>query len=253
VADAVVPWGLLPLFFAVAVLYASVGHGGASGYLAVLALAGFASPRMVPLVLLLNICVAAVSFVTYWRRGFFSARLLLPFVFTSIPAAFLGGRFPVSDKLLALLLGLALLTVALRLVLPAMASPGAGPPRERAFLWPLGAAIGLALGFVSGVIGIGGGVFLSPLLLLAGWADNKRTAAVSSAFVVLNSLAGLAGRGLHGLPAAETMAVNLAVLVAGGLLGARLGAGCAAPLRLRSALAAVLAVAGVKLLLPAFG
>ncbi len=248
---------LLPLIFLVAVLYSSVGHGGASGYLAVISLMGFATKSFVPIVLTLNVLVASISFLNYRRPGAFSFRRLLPFVATSIPASYLGGLWKVSDVTFQLILGIALLCAAWRLVLHRRV---AGPNEtHRRFanvsLWAIGLPVGFILGLFSGMIGIGGGVFLSPILLFLGITDIKGSAAMASAFIVLNSLAGLAGHaddltmlfGQHSVPSLALIAVAMA----GALLGSRWGALKTQPRTLQYVLAGVLVFASVKLLLSA--
>ncbi len=241
------PWEIYPLFFLVALLYSSVGHGGASGYLAIFALFGVATPSVAPIVLILNILVAATGFVRYRAEGHFSPQLLFPFVALSLPAAFIGGRIAISEDLFAVLLGVALLLSAVRILFLDKTSR-AGTPPPSATLWPVGLLIGALLGLASGMLGIGGGVFLSPILLLAGWADVKRTAATSSAFIVLNSLGGLAGH-LSRASVDFSLAIPLAAVVFfGGALGAHVGATRLHPKTLQLALAIVLLMAGAKLL-----
>lgn len=235
-------------FCAVASLYASVGHGGASGYLAVMALAGMAPAVMRPTALGLNLAVAGLAAVAFARAGYFRWRLFWPFAATSIPFAWLGGGASVSDAWFRLLVGGALFVAALRFFLPAPASNVAprAPPVALA-LW-----IGVVLGYLSGLVGVGGGIFLTPLLLLAGWARPKEAAAVSAPFIFVNSLAGLIGL----MPAATlhppTFGLWIAATLVGGLLGARLGSERWPQVRLRQALGAVLLVASTKFVLMVF-
>lgn len=246
------PWILLPLFFTVAALYSSVGHGGASGYLALLTLTGLATPAVIPVVLVLNITVAAISFFTYWRSGHFSFPLLLPFVVTSIPAAYIGGRITVGDEVFRLVLGVTLLAVAARMVF-LREIPWRSDSSRQSQRWLLAASIGLVLGLLSGMVGIGGGVFLSPVILLLGWADMKQTAAVSSAFIVLNSVSGLFGHMARGAEFALPMLVLVAAVVVGGILGSRVGAQRLHARQLQIVLGIVLVIAGGKLILPWLG
>ena len=232
----------------VAILYSSVGHGGASGYLALLVLAGFARPEITPVVLVLNILVASIGFVSYQRAGHFSSALLLPFAAGSVPAAFVGGMLAVDDHVYRLILGYALLVSAIRfLLVPSVAAPSRPIPTGR--LWGIGLPVGGVLGLLAGMVGIGGGIFLSPLLLLMGWADVKRTAAVSAAFIVLNSSTGLAAQLLRGGSLDWELALPLLAVVAiGGAIGSFLGATRFSLLALQRLLGLVLASAGLKLI-----
>lgn len=242
---------LLGLVFLVAVAYSSVGHGGASGYLAVLSFFGLPPAAMAPGALLLNLLVAGTSFTAYWRAGLFVFRLLWPFLLTSIPFAFLGGLLAVPVRPYLLLLSAVLIFAAFRLL---VVTPPTGeqtfvqPPRLRVAL-PVGAGIG----FLSGVIGVGGGIFLSPLLILLKWADAKRTAAVSAAFIWINSLAGLYGHLLRKSVDWSGLLWLVGAAFAGGLLGSYLGARRFQGLWLRRILAVVLLVATLKLLRTALG
>jgi len=234
---------LLPLTL-IAAVYASVGHGGASGYLAVMALAGVAPEVMKPTALTLNLAVSLVGTVMFVRAGHFAWRLFWPFAAASVPCAFLGGRLDMPAAVFHGLVAVALACAALRLVLSAPASTDLRRP-------PIMGVVlaGAAIGLLSGLIGVGGGIFLTALLLLFRWADPKTAAAVSAPFIFANSAAGLAGHAasLHGLPAAWPWL--FAAVVAGGFFGARWGSRIARPLHLRPALVAVLLVAAVKMLL----
>ena len=246
---------ILPLIFLVAILYSSVGHGGASGYLAVISLVGLNTKSFVTTVLILNVVVASISFLHYRKPGSFSFQKLLPFILTSIPASYLGGMWKVSNTVFQLILSIALLCAAWRLVMPKQI-PSQGEAHrtfENTSLWVIGLPVGLVLGLVSGMIGIGGGIFLSPILLFLGITDIKGSAAMASAFIVLNSIAGLAGHasefpalfGQHGL----TANALIAVAVIGALLGSRWGAYKTQPRTLQYVLASVLVFASVKLVL----
>jgi uncharacterized membrane protein YfcA len=235
---------LLAPLFVVAVLYGSVGHGGASGYLAVMALAGIAPAVMKPTALTLNLAVSLIATVLFLRAGHFVWRLFWPFALSSIPFAFLGGRLDLPPPLFKTLLALALGFAALRLLLPA---PKPSEPRPCPLGWVL--LLGALMGLVSGLIGVGGGIFLTPLLLLLGWAQPKTAAAVSAPFIFVNSAAALLGQPLASslgqLPTAWPW-LMLGV-VAGGWLGAQWGSVKARAAQLRPALAAVLLLACVKL------
>lgn len=241
---------LLGLIFLVAVAYSSVGHGGASGYLAIMSFFGLAPAAMAPSALCLNLLVAGVSFTSYAGAGHFAFRLLWPFLLTSVPFAFLGGLTPVSPRTYMLLLAAVLVFAAYRLlvVIP--------PRREESFMRvpPLVAALllGAAIGFLSGIIGVGGGIFLSPLLILLKWADAKRTAAASAAFIWINSAAGLYGHLLRKTVDWSALLWLAGMTFAGGLAGSYLGARRFRGLWLRRTLGVVLLVATLKLLRTAF-
>jgi uncharacterized protein len=238
---------LVPLLFVVAALYSSVGHGGASGYLAVLSLFAFAPREMATTALLLNVLVAGTAFIQFHRAGHFRLNLLVPFLIASIPAAFVGGLLRVPPEVYALALALVLGLSAVRLAWPGNLGanePGAGRPKFAVTL-PTGAGIGL----LSGVVGVGGGIFLSPVLLIMRWATAKETAAVSAAFIVVNSISGLGGRFLSGNWELGSLLWLVPVAFAGGLLGSYEGAWRLTGPMLRRLLAAVLLVAALKLVL----
>lgn len=176
---------------AAAALYSSVGHGGASAYIALMALAGLAPEQVRPAALVLNIVVAGLGAFRYLRAGRFDWQVFWPFAVTAIPAAFIAGSFEVPAHIYRPLLAAALAAAALRyLIWPQIdaAKPSKSPSKVAAL--PTGAA----LGALAGLTGIGGGVYLSPLLVFAGWADPQRATGVAALFIVVNSIAGLAGR-----------------------------------------------------------
>jgi uncharacterized membrane protein YfcA len=176
---------------AAAALYSSVGHGGASAYIALMALAGLAPEEIRPAALVLNLAVAGLGAVRYLRAGRFDWNVFWPFAITAIPAAFLAGRNSVPEHIYRPLLAAALATAALRyLVWPQLDAikPSKAPHKVVAL------AAGAVLGALAGLTGIGGGVYLSPLLVFAGWADPQRATGIAASFIVVNSLAGLAGR-----------------------------------------------------------
>ncbi len=238
------------LFFFVAFLYSSVGHGGASGYLAVLSLFAFAPKEMATTALLLNVFVAGIAFFAYARSGHFSPRLTFPFLVGSIPFAFLGGLVQISPSTYTILLAAALFFAAFRLLMHVNPSPGSGEI-ETSPPWLLALPCGAAIGFLSGVVGVGGGIFLSPLILLAGWADVKRTSAAAAFFIVMNSIAGILGRGIHGNFSLGTFFPFMITALLGGLLGSTWGAKKFSNLTLRRLLAVVLIVAAGKLIIAA--
>lgn len=185
---------ILLLAFAIAAaaaLYSSVGHGGASAYIALMALVGLAPEEIRPAALVLNILVAGLGAFRYLRAGRFDWNVFWPFALTAIPAAFLAGRMDVPDEIFRPLLAVALAAAALRyLVWPQIdaVKPSVAPSKRVAL------PVGLALGGFAGLTGIGGGVYLSPLLVFAGWSDPQRATGIAACFIVVNSMAGLAGR-----------------------------------------------------------
>lgn len=244
--DADLLW-LVPLFFATALVYGSVGHGGASTYLALFALFGFARADIVPTVLALNLLVSGLAFFQYYRARHFDLRLLTPFAVASIPAAYVGGALHLSPTAFSILLGITLLAAAVRFMVfsrPFTARHDLTPQR----LYLIGLPIGLLLGFLAGLLGIGGGIFLSPLLLALGWADAKKTAAISAAFIFLNSCAGLLAHTVKALPDWVLTGMLAAAVILGGGIGAYIGAVRLPPVVLQRLLALVLFMAAVKLL-----
>jgi uncharacterized protein len=240
---------LASLIFLVAALYSSVGHGGASGYLAVLALFSVPPQQMAGTALILNIVVAGLASYAFLRAGYFSPRLFWPFAAASIPLSFIGGMIKISDHLFYLLLGFALLAAAFRLWLSLKMSDttdSTKPARIEAAL-PVGAGVGL----LSGMLGIGGGIFLSPLMLLLKWATAKQSAAVAAVFILVNSLSGLAGRVTRGGLDIHSAFIPLCAAGLGGLLGSHFGAQRFTNRSLRRALAMVLALAAIKLVVAA--
>lgn len=206
-----------------AALYASVGHGGASAYLAIMALAGRPQPEAASAALVLNLIVSAASAAAFARAGHSGLRLAGRFLAGSVPAAFAGGWLRLSPGMFNLLLALCLVAAALRLLLPLPGGSGR-EPRVRPPALPIAIGVGAAIGFLSGALGIGGGIILSPLLLLAGWAGPKRTAGAAAAFILVNSAAGLAARLASGQFVAGGAFALVPVAVVGGLAGAWLGA-----------------------------
>jgi len=235
----------LLLLFAVAYLYANVGHGGASGYLALMALFGTAPEAMRPTALLLNLFVSLTAFLQFHRGGHFNRKIFLPFALASVPMSFLGGMLSVDAVLYKRTLGLLLLVPVARLLL----MPNAASDEMRTARTGPSLLIGAGIGFLSGLIGIGGGILLSPVLLMLKWTDQRQTAAVSALFIFVNSLAGLGGQLTKGVPFSQEMVLPVAIAFAGGLLGAWTGAFRYGQNALKYTLAGVLALASYKLLL----
>lgn len=238
------------LFFIVGGLYASVGHAGASGYLAVMALLSVPPDLMRPTALVVNVLVAGIATVQFWRAGHFSWSLFWPFAAAATPAAFLGGSLDLPARAIKVAIGVVLVLSAARMAWVGLRprEPGAGhvvrPPST-----PIALISGGVLGFVAGVTGTGGGIFLSPLLLMMHWADLKRTAATAALFILVNSLAGLAGQLHSGWRPDPNLAWLATAACVGGLIGSSVGARRASPRALVLLLGVVLAVAGIKLVL----
>jgi uncharacterized membrane protein YfcA len=234
------------LFFAGAALYASVGHAGASAYLAVMGLYSFDPSVMKPTALALNILVAAVATLKFYRAGLFSWRLFWPFALASIPAAFIGGATTLPTRSYKIVVGIVLLYAAVwmfRSSLKPLQAASHPPP-----LWAAVIA-GLAIGFLSGLTGVGGGIFLSPLILYMAWADTRATSGVAAPFILVNSIAGLLGHFSSVSQLPPNIPVWGVAVVLGGLIGATYGSKRAPAPVLRQLLSLVLIVAGVKLIL----
>ncbi|MGZ9221008.1 MAG: sulfite exporter TauE/SafE family protein [Anaerolineales bacterium] len=202
----------------IAFLYASIGFGGATGYLAAMSFFGVPPKIMASTALLLNILVASISFTSFYRAGHLRRDLLLPFLLTSIPAAFLGGYFKITDQIYSILLYAVLTFVAIRLLFFSNKQDDSQLLRPVPLTWAL--TIGFGIGLLSGMVGIGGGIFLSPVILFARWGNAKQASAVSAAFIVLNSISGLIGRFTGGTFQLDTFGLSLIPL---GLLGAMTG------------------------------
>ena len=224
-----------------AFLYASVGHGGASGYLAMMALFAITPPLMKQTALLLNLGVSLMSFIAFYRQGYFKWTLFWPFALGSIPAAFLGARIPLTDSTYKQILGACLFLAVIRMVISLKEGTRRSLPAVIGFI------TGAVIGLLSGMIGIGGGIILSPLLLLFRWASLKEAAAVSALFIFVNSVSGLAGLKTW-IPLDQSQMVYwLAASLVGGFLGARWGAGIASNTKVKWILALVLVIASLKL------
>ncbi len=239
---------LLALILLAAVLYSSVGHGGASGYIAMMALYGLPSGIMKPAALAMNICVTLVVFVRLYRAGYFDAHLFLPFAIGSVPLAYIGGAQTIDEPIYQIIVGIALLIAALRL----FADPGDRPATSTPQPW-ISLPVGAATGYLSGLTGVGGGIFLSPILLLLRWTDMRTNAAIAAAFIFVNSIAGLLGFAAQASPWPPGLPVFALVALIGGVVGSELAVRRLAPARLRKVLGVVLVIAGAKMFITAFG
>ncbi len=249
---------ILAAIFLVAVLYSSVGHGGGSGYLAVMAFFAVAPNVTKPTALALNIFVSLIAAIQFYRRGHFDWKVFLPFAAASVPLAFVGGMINLPVKYYKVLLGLCLLFAAFRLAwkfkendVDASASRTHDAQRDANVTHPLWAAlaIGGIIGLTSGLIGVGGGIFLTPILFLTNWTESKKAAGISAMFILVNSVSGLLGNYQNAVNLPANVWTWIVVAVIGGIIGSSLGSKYFNTILLRRALALVLVVAGVKLLL----
>ncbi len=235
---------LLLLLSLVAFLYSSVGHGGASGYLAIMAIMGVAPAMMKSSALVMNLAVSLFSFVGFYRAGYFRLKLFLPFALASIPMAFVGGTMTLSDSIYKKILAVCILFSIVRLIFKFDDSKNNRPIP----IWA-GLLSGGLIGLLSGMIGIGGGIILSPLMLLMRWANLKETAAVSALFIFVNSLSGLYGqlqKGGINLP--ENMQWAVLATIIGGLAGSYFGSQKFNVPTLKKLLAVGLVIACLKLI-----
>ena len=240
---------LAALILVTAALYASVGQAGATGYLAAMGLVGLDPSVMKPTALALNVLVAAIGTVQFWRARLFSWRSFYPFGVLGFPFSLIGGAIALPGRIYYPVAGVVLLLAAVQLVRSAgtarrvAAGARAAPPFGPALL------SGAVIGIVSGTTGTGGGIFLAPLILTFGWVELRRTAAVTAAYNLLNSAAALAGAyaTLGRLPPA--LPLWLVAAAFGGTIGATIGSRYLPDRSLRYLLALVLAVAGLKLVL----
>jgi uncharacterized membrane protein YfcA len=227
----------------IAFLYSSVGHAGASGYIATMTLFGLAPESIRPTALVLNILVAIIGSFQFWRAGYFSWKLFWPFALLSIPAAYVGGYLQPSAGVLRILIGAVLLFSAARLFFRKSDPPEADPPTK-----PIAIGVGAGLGFLSGLTGTGGGIFLTPLLLFCKWAMIRQAAAVSALFILVNSTGGLVGyfSKTHSIP---ILGMYLALpAIIGGTIGSYLGSRRLPVRGIALFLATVLTIAGIKLI-----
>jgi uncharacterized protein len=232
------------LLFVLAFLYASVGHGGASGYLALMAIFNMAPDVMKPTALFLNLFVSLTAFIQFYRGGHFKWKIFLPLALASVPLAFLGGMITIDPAVYKKILGVLLLIPIIRFLF----FPNIKVEQIRDSNISLSVMMGSSIGFLSGLIGIGGGIILSPILLLLRWTDQKQTAAISALFIFVNSLSGLGGQMSKGITFTNDMATYTIVAFIGGLCGAYLGALKFNQNVLKMLLAVVLPIASYKLI-----
>jgi uncharacterized protein len=237
---------LIIAFFGAAMLYASVGHAGASGYLTAMALVALEPSIMRPTALVLNILVASIAAFKFYRAGNFSWSLFWPFAVTSIPFAFIGGSITLPSNAYRIAVGLILLYAAYRMF---RTRPTVNPEVITTPLLVPSLLSGAGIGLLSGLTGTGGGIFLSPLLLFMHWAEPRQTSGVSAVFILVNSIAGLSGQlnSLNLLPA--VLPLWLIAVGIGGWIGAEYGSKRWGNTQVRRALAVVMVIAGIKLIL----
>ena len=241
---------LAALFLAVAVLYSSVGHAGASGYIASMALLGFAPEQVRPTALALNLLVGGIGLFRWWRGGHVRWRNVLPFVLASAPAAFLSAQVTLPKESYSLLLGIVLLVAAVGVFRHASRAEAEDElARGRDVPWLAGLLVGAAIGTLSGLTGTGGAIFLTPLLLFARWMPTREASGASVAFVWINSLTGLAGLLHSGQSLPAMLPWWLGVVAIGALIGTQMGLKWLPVRGLRLALGVVLLIASGKLLL----
>jgi uncharacterized membrane protein YfcA len=233
------------LLFLVAILYSSVGHAGASGYLAVMGLVGISAEIMRPTALALNIVVAVIATYKFYRSGSFSWRLFLPLIIMSIPMAYIGGRLELPEPIYKPLVGMILLFSAWRLIYQAR-NGSSYDVKKPPLLFLL--LTGAGLGFLSGLTGVGGGIFLSPLLLLFKWAPIKVISGVAAGFVLVNSISGSLGVSSTLTQFHPTLPIWLLVVLLGGFIGAEYGSKRLGNTAIQRLLAIVLIIGGIKMI-----
>lgn len=237
-------WLFLIILPIVAFLYSSVGHGGASGYLALMALFSFAPETMKPTALLLNVFVAGIASYHYYRAGHFNKRLFLVFAIASIPMAFIGGAIEVDASIYKKILGVLLIFAVLKM-LNVFGKENTNVNKVK--IWQ-GLIVGGIIGFFSGLIGIGGGIILTPIILLLHWGKMKEAAAVSALFIWVNSASALVGQLSSGVQITSDMFILAGVAFIGGFLGSYYGSKKFNNSLLRYLLALVLIIASIKLI-----
>ena len=245
-----VEWWLAAIFFVVAALYSSVGHAGASGYIAAMALFALPAATIKPAALALNIVVGTIGLARFWRAGLVPWRLVLPLVVASAPAAYFGAALKLDPVVYQRILAAVLVVAAVQLWRTAATAPLDDAERPvRPLRWPLALAVGAGIGFVAGLSGTGGAIFLTPILILGHFAVTRVASGASIVFVLANSITGLAAA----VPAAggwpEALPIWVVAVVLGALVGTQFGRGALPVGALRRVLAVVLLIAAGKLAL----
>lgn len=228
----------------VAFLYSAVGHGGASGYLALMGIFSFAASDVKTVALTLNLFVAGIAFFQYHRSGHFDKKLFVVLAAASIPMAFLGGRIQLDTQIYFYVLGAFLMLASLRLFFYAKKNTA---KNHEQYSLPIALLLGASIGFFSGLIGIGGGIILSPVVLMLGWSNPKTTAGISALFIFVNSAAGLLGKYSTGLEYPGSMPLIIILVIVGGLLGAYFGAQKWSNMHIKKLLAVLLFLGAIKI------
>ncbi len=232
------------LLFVVALLYASVGHGGASGYLALMAIFGMSVDTMKSSALILNLFVSLVAFIQFYKGGHFNFKSFLPFALASVPLSFVGGMIHMDSRIYKILLGVFLMLAVIRMLIFDNLKNNKNPLPSLA----ISLLIGGSIGFLSGLLGIGGGIVLSPILILLYSMNQKQAAAISAIFIFVNSFAGLCGQLVQGVNIDSHIYLYVIVAFVGGILGSYLGASKLNHRALKYVLSFVLSIAIFKLL-----
>ena len=243
---------LVAVFALISLVYGSVGLGGGSAYVATMVVLGVDHTVAPVLALTLNLVVAGGGFVHFARFGFFRSRLFLPLVVTSVPAAFFASQIPISRSAFQMALAAALLVAGIRMMTSKWVWTEERVLRGQAPIWFLG-LLGVTLGAIAGLTGIGGGIYLAPVLILARLASPKQTAAISAAFIVVNSVAGLAGRIAVGVHPPWGVLIPLGITVfIGGQLGALIGSKRLKPATVQTIVGVIILVVSVRILVASY-
>lgn len=237
------PYTILLLILVLAFLYSSVGHGGASGYLGMMVLLGVSPAIMKPSALVLNVIVSTIAAIQFYKAGYFKMQLFFPFIILSVPCAFIGAKIPLPDHTYKIILGVCLLISVGRMLM--MYSKNQIEKKPLPLIPAL--IIGAVIGLISGMIGIGGGILLSPLLLLFRWADYKEAAAVAAPFILVNSISGLVGLWSGGVTFPPLIVLWIIAAGLGGFAGSYWGSKKFNTVALKYLLSAVLIIAAWKL------